>query len=90
MSIKTNFFTNEENNTLVDQFNKTIKYAKYFDILVGYFRISGFHLLYKELESVDKIRILIGINTDQKTFDLTQKSKQQELELVSSRVPAEY
>lgn len=81
---KTNFFTNQENNTLVDQFNKSIKYAKYFDILVGYFRISGFHLLYKELESVDKIRILIGINTDQKTFDLTQQSKQQELSLVSS------
>ena len=81
---KSNFFTNQEGNTLIDQFNKSIKYAKYFDILVGYFRISGFHLLYKELENVDKIRILIGINTDQQTFDLTQKSKQQELELVSS------
>ena len=81
---KTNFFTNQEGNTLVDQFKKSIKYAKYFDILVGYFRISGFHLLYKELESVDKIRILIGINTDQKTLDLTQQSRQQDLALVSS------
>jgi superfamily II DNA or RNA helicase len=75
----TKFFTNEPNNSLYDRFNKTLQSAKYFDVLVGYFRTSGFHLIYKSLEKVEKIRILIGINTDYETYKLIKESEKGEL-----------
>ena len=39
------FFTNESNSTLLDRFVAILKDVKYFDILVGYFRSSGFFRL---------------------------------------------
>jgi hypothetical protein len=36
------FFTNEPGPTLLDRFKKTLRDVKFFDILVGYFRNSGF------------------------------------------------
>ena len=39
------FFTNEEGSTLLDRFNATLKDVQYFDVIVGYFRTSGFHLM---------------------------------------------
>lgn len=38
--------------------------TKFFDCLVGYFFISGFYKLYPSLEKTEKIRILVGIKTD--------------------------
>ena len=70
------FFTNEENNSLYDRFKSTLKSAKYFDALVGYFRTSGFYRLYDAFDKVEKIRILIGINTDYQTYKILQDSKQ--------------
>ena len=65
------FFTNETGQTLGDRFNKIIKSnTKYFDVLVGYFRTSGFYQLYEALEDVEKIRILVGINVDNETLIL--------------------
>ena len=65
------FFTNETGQTLGDRFNKIIKSnTKYFDVLVGYFRTSGFYQLYEALENVEKIRILVGINVDNETLIL--------------------
>lgn len=65
------FFTNENGQTLGDRFNKIIKSnTKYFDVLVGYFRTSGFYQLYEALEDVEKIRILVGINVDNETLIL--------------------
>ncbi|RUM60026.1 MAG: helicase [Persephonella sp.] len=70
------FFTNEPNRTLLDRFKRILRSnTKYFDILVGYFRISGFYLLYDALEDIEKIRVLVGINIDRKTFDLLQKGQ---------------
>jgi len=57
--------------------------------------ISGFHKLYPALEQTEKVRILIGLKTDQKTFELLQQAKeQQELLLrshaeVKEELPAE-
>ena len=70
------FFTNEPDATLLDRFVKTLNTAKHFDILVGYFRTSGFFRLYQSFESIDKIRILVGLNTDQKTYEIIEDSKQ--------------
>ena len=56
----TRFFTNTENNTLLDRFNKTLSHnTQFFDVLVGYFRTSGFFNLYESLEDIEKIRILV-------------------------------
>ena len=48
----TTFFTNEKESSLLDRFKKTLQHVDNFDVLVGYFRTSGFYLLYKELEKV--------------------------------------
>jgi superfamily II DNA or RNA helicase/HKD family nuclease len=61
------FFTNEEGASLLDRFKSTLRFAKDFDVLVGYFRSSGFLHLYKSLEDVEKIRILVGLNVDKYT-----------------------
>ncbi len=69
------FFTNEKNNTLLDRFKTVLKTVEYFDILVGYFRISGFYQLYESFENIEKIRILVGLNIDKKTFSIIETSK---------------
>jgi len=69
------FITNEENKRLIDRFRVLIKDTRLFDVLVGYFYSSGFHALYKSLETTEKIRILIGISTSKEVVELIQKSK---------------
>ena len=73
MSTDLTFFTNEPNVTLADRFNRTLRAVRYFDVLVGYFRSSGFHQLGDSLESVEKIRILVGFNVDKKAFELIDR-----------------
>jgi len=69
------FITNEKNKRLLDRFKVLIKDTRLFDVLVGYFYTSGFHALYKSLESTEKIRILIGISTNKEVIKLIQESK---------------
>lgn len=66
------FFTNEPDSTLLARFNSTLKFVQYFDILVGYFRTSGFYLLKDAFEGIDKIRILVGLNADAKTYEIIE------------------
>lgn len=72
----TMFFTNEPGLKLEDRFKSTLVNVETFDILVGYFRTSGFKALCNEFENIDKIRILIGLSTDKQTVEAYQKSKQ--------------
>jgi hypothetical protein len=58
------FFTNDENQTLLDRFKATLADTQFFDVLVGYFRASGFYQLYDNIESVEKTRILVGLGLD--------------------------
>ena len=74
------FLTNEAGNKLLHRFTSLIKDTNRFDCLVGYFYTSGFHQLYKSLENTKKIRILIGMSTDKKTYDLIQESKEKHQE----------
>lgn len=69
------FITNEPNKTLKDRFCQLIKDAKYFDCLVAYFYLSGFHTLYKSLENTERIRILIGIGTSQDIYKYIENAK---------------
>lgn len=85
MTTDLTFITNEANQTLSDRFNVLIKDARFFDVLVGYFYTSGFYAIYPALENTEKIRILIGISTDKKAYDLLTNTKSDtQLELVFS------
>ena len=75
MSEDLTFITNEKGNKLSDRFNTLINNTRLFDCLVGYFYKSGFHQIYKSLEGVEKIRILIGISTNTQTYDLIKQSR---------------
>ena len=51
------FFTNEPERDLYSRFAAILKSnTQFFDILVGYFRTSGFFKLYPAMEDVEKIR----------------------------------
>ncbi len=77
------FFTNEVGSTLLDRFKRTLKDVRYFDILVGYFRSSGFFHLYKSFEDIEKIRILVGLSIDKKTFQIIETVRQKEFDFES-------
>ena len=74
MSTDLTFVTNEDGRTLSERFKVLIKNTKFFDCLVGYFYTSGFYQLYPSLEATEKIRILIGINTNPQTYKLIKES----------------
>ena len=80
------FITNEEGQKLKDRFNNLIKDCQAFYSLSGYFYLSGFHQIYKSLENVDKVKILIGIGTDKKTFDVIDKSESEMFDFDSDSV----
>ena len=70
------FFTNEPERNLYDRFNKILnRNTQFFDVLVGYFRASGFYLMEEALNKVEKTRILIGINTDKKIVELYEEAQ---------------
>ena len=69
------FFTNEPERDLYSRFAAILKSnTQFFDVLVGYFRASGFFKMYEALESVEKIRILVGLNVDRFTVKIIDKA----------------
>jgi hypothetical protein len=79
------FFTNEPERNLYDRFNKILKRdTQFFDVLVGYFRASGFYMLQDSLDNVEHIRILIGINTDKEIVEMYKASQEQIVSLSDS------
>ena len=65
--MSTNFFTNNEGNTLLEKFKGIFQNhveIECFDALVGYFKASGYFALRPYLDNVPKIRILVGIEVD--------------------------
>ena len=74
------FFTNESERDLYTRFATILKSnTQFFDVLVGYFRSSGFFKLYEALESVEKIRILVGLSVDKFTVKIIDHAKQEEI-----------
>ncbi len=73
------FLTNELGNTVRDRLATLLTSTKRFDVLVGYFFISGFHRIYRDLGNVEKMRILVGLKTDRATFNALEDAKQQAL-----------
>lgn len=71
------FFTNEPERDLYSRFSAILRSnTQFFDALVGYFRTSGFFRMCESLESVDKIRILVGLNVDKFTMKIIDMSKE--------------
>ncbi|MCD8301338.1 MAG: phospholipase D-like domain-containing protein [Clostridiales bacterium] len=71
------FFTNEPERDLYGRFSKILQHnTQFFDVLVGYFRTSGFFRMYPAMESVEKIRILVGLNVDKYTVDIIDQARQ--------------
>ncbi len=69
------FFTNEPERDLYSRFAKILQtHTQYFDILVGYFRTSGFFRLYPAMEGIEKIRILVGLNVNRATVEIIDKA----------------
>jgi superfamily II DNA or RNA helicase len=81
--MNTKFITNQNGQTLYDRFTALIKNTQYFDILVGYFYLSGFYKLEASLNQTDKIRILVGMETDDQIIKLNQRAVR-ELDFISS------
>ena len=72
------FFTNEPERDLYSRFAAILKSnTQFFDVLVGYFRTSGFFKLYPALETVEKIRILVGLNVDRFTVKIIDRAKEE-------------
>jgi len=72
--MSTKFFTNKENNSLLQKFEgifKNMSNIFFFDALVGYFRASGYFKMREYLLKVPQIRILVGIDVD----DIIEKSQ---------------
>ena len=79
MHTDTKFFTNSEGNSLYDRFNKTLSHnTRFFDVLVWYFRSSWFFNLYKSLEDIEKIRILVWLDVDKKSFEIIENLSSKE------------
>ncbi len=62
------FFTNDKKQTLLDRFKTTLADTRLFDVLVGYFRSSGFYQLYQSIELIEKTRILVGLGVDNESY----------------------
>ena len=72
------FFTNEPERDLYSRFAAILKSnTQFFDVLVGYFRTSGFFKLYPALKDVEKIRILVGLNVDRFTVKIIDRAKEE-------------
>ncbi len=60
------FFTNEPERDLYSRFAAILKSnTQFFDVLVGYFRASGFFKMYEALESIEKIASALNVPLSQ-------------------------
>ncbi|WP_242052478.1 phospholipase D-like domain-containing protein [Dysgonomonas sp. GY75] len=74
--MNTKFFTNTEANTLINKMEGVLAnngMINCFDAVVGYLRASGYFQVRHFLGKIDKIRILVGINTDKFIAEAQQK-----------------
>lgn len=70
------FFTNEPDRNLYERFSKILKCnTRFFDVIVGYFRLSGFFRLCDSINDIEKIRILVGLGIDGCSVRMLDASK---------------
>ena len=71
------FFTNDHRGTLLDRFKATLADTQKFDMIVGYFRASGFYQLCDRIEKIEKTRILVGLSTDSEAYQAIHVANRQ-------------
>lgn len=77
LNTDTRWFTNEPEQTLIDRLSiKLKKDVQFFDVLVGYFRVTGFYNIFQSLEDVEKFRILVGLGVDRNTVEFINQSNE--------------
>ncbi len=76
--MSTKFFTNEEGRTLIEKIEGVFQHKKihFLDVLVGYFRASGYFRVRPFVQKSGKIRILVGINIDRLVQEAWDKGLQ--------------
>jgi len=74
MSTDLTFLTNEPDRKFSARLHNLLPRCEQFDCLVGYFYLSGFHLIREQLKACDRIRILIGLETEQQIIDAVLKA----------------
>lgn len=84
MDTDAKFFTNDDTNSLLERFKKTLNFTRFFDVLSGYFRSSGFGLLAEALANVEKIRILVGMETEKSVEEAARRATELESETLAS------
>lgn len=85
------FFTNEPERDLYSRFSTILKNnTQFFDVLVGYFRTSGFFKLYHAMRDVDKIRVLVGLSADVKTLEVIHLSHKEAKDTYGQSVESEF
>lgn len=85
------FFTNEPDRDLYSRFGNILRNnTQFFDVLVGYFRTSGFFKLYPAMSYTEKIRVLVGLNVDAKTVEIINMSHKEAKEAFSFSVEQEF
>lgn len=85
------FFTNEPERDLYSRFNTILQNnTQFFDVLVGYFRTSGFFKLYPAMKDIEKIRVLVGLNVDAKTLEIIHQSHKEAKNAFGQDVESEF
>ena len=78
LPVSSHFFTNRNGNTLMQEFEGILQnnpQVKNLDAVVGFLRASGYFTLRPFLDSVNKVRILIGIDVDKYIARAHQKGE---------------
>ena len=76
--MSTNFFTNRSGNTLIHEFEGSLNnnpQIKNLDAVVGFLRASGYFSLRPFLDSINKVRVLIGIDVDKYIAESARQGK---------------
>jgi len=78
LGMSTKFFTNEAGRTLIEKIEGIFQHKNihFLDVLVGYFRASGYFRIRPFIQRSRKIRILVGINIDRLVQEAWDKGLQ--------------
>lgn len=77
-STNSHIFTNKDGNTLMKEFEGVLQHnpqIKNLDAVVGFLRASGYFSLRPFLDSINKVRVLIGIDVDKYIAEAARQGK---------------
>ncbi len=64
---------NTQDNLLINHVNQLLQESEFSGMAVGYFYLSGFEAIQKNLQNIKNLRLIIGNRTDQKTVEELSK-----------------